>query len=341
MTKNTQGYWSADLPLIWDELEPGFFSEAPFIVVDGGAAGELFQPFDAVAEHCLIYTFEPRGEDNIVYEKWKNIDAGLWSERCKKELHLAVRPGTSSIYPPDLDYLRRFPDRVGVPARTTARKVEVALTSIDTETAAGAMELPNFIKLDIHSAEMEALLGSKGSLNDCLGLLVETWHTPIHKGQHLNGEIETFLAEQGFRLYDMHRASAWHHAVDGNVVANDRKQLVGSESLFLREDVPPHLRPRYLCLLELFGYSNLAVLSCDAFAQGASTGIQDGETIIRIRDKLIANQKARQIRKTEEKGKPVSPQKALDEATSRQSRSGAPKSADKPLLSRTWRKIKG
>ena len=268
------GYWSADNPLIWKNVDLDLFKAGAFRIVDGGAAGDLFEPFDAVAPFCTIYTFEPRGKDAIAHEDHVHVDAGLWSEPCRRPLHIAQDPTTSSIYPPDLDYLLRFPDRIGHEARTTARRVNVPLTSIDAEVAAGTIEPPHFIKLDIHSAEFEAIEGSTRSLQECLGFLVETWHAPIHSGQHLHGEIEVRLAELGYRLYHLRPASAWRHLNEGKPFPLDREQLVGSEGLFLREDIPHALKMRHVALLELFGYSQLGRRIC-----GDAIHMSDGKDV--------------------------------------------------------------
>jgi hypothetical protein len=268
------------------------FGTEKFRVVDGGAAGTLFEPFSNLSETCTIYTFEVRGKDAIEQTGNLNVDAGLWSHRERKTLHVARGPKASSIYPPNLELLKRFPGRFGVATRETVKLREVCLTSIDAEVADGVILPPHFIKLDIHSAEYEALIGAKDSIGNCLGLLVETWHTPVHKGQHLNSEIETLLTDWGFSLYDCHDAASWRHEVDGKSEGTDRRQRVGSESLFLREDVPDKLKEWQIALFELFGYSMRAIQLCDeVIGSGAQKGGLERPQL--MRETLYENQKMR------------------------------------------------
>ncbi|MEQ8445454.1 MAG: FkbM family methyltransferase [Pelagibacterium sp.] len=288
------GYWRSNAPLIWADSSLAIFEASRFTIVDGGAAGEIFEPFDTVLDSCQIYTFEPRGSETIDYEAKVNIDAGLWNEPSRRMLHVAAGPKASSIYPPNMPYLARFPSSLGGDVRETAAVVEVPLTSIDAEVGKGVMPKPNFIKLDIHSAEYEALLGSLNSLDDCLGLLVETWYAPVHTGQHLNGEVEVLLQREGFQLYDSRQSSAWPHALDNEKqLPVERRQLVGAESLFLRETPPPHLWAQHLALLELFGYTLLAIQITNQMLSGALEHSAPIERVEAVRAALLKNHEER------------------------------------------------
>ena len=54
-----------------------------------------------------------------------------------------------------------FADSIGAPARTVERTIEVTAMTIDLALAAAGIPSPDFIKLDVHSAEYEALLGGR------------------------------------------------------------------------------------------------------------------------------------------------------------------------------------
>lgn len=284
------GHWSSKPPLVWTDERLVLFAHERFRVVDGGAAGTLFEPFASVAETCEVYTFEVRGSAEIEGSGHTNIDAGIWSHRATETLHVARGAKASSIYPPDLGLLARFPDRVGVRTRETVNRVAVELTSIDEEVRSGSMLPPNFIKLDVHSSEYEAIIGSRNSLRSCLGFLVETWHAPVHAGQHLNGEIEALLSSLGFQLHDTVVASAWLHSRSGRTEATDRRQVIGSESLFLRDTLVPELAAWQIALFELFGYSTRALQLCD---EAMDSAVRGADKVPSIRDALLENQGVR------------------------------------------------
>jgi FkbM family methyltransferase len=239
-----------------------------FVLVDGGAAGELSEPFDLAKSVILTARFEPRGESELL--KSSNeiyIDGGLWSEDRKGTLHVAKEPTTSSICPPNIDFLRQFNDESGVLPRETQKLIEVPLRSIDSCVSNSEMPSPNFIKLDIHSSELPALLGAKNSLDSCVGLLVETWNVEVHKGQNLHYEIEKFAIENGFEVYDTICAAGWHVKHDNRVNYNERRRYIGSEMLFIKANVPRELRLEKAFVLSLFGFYSAAQNLIGDFAQ--------------------------------------------------------------------------
>jgi len=234
------------------------FEEQKIIIVDGGAAGELFEPFNTLGRFVEAYRFEPRGEEAVTLANTHYIHSGLWSESGVMKLHLAKEPERSSICPPNKDYLATFHKVNGWPPRATQNVVEIDVVSIDDAVAKNQMPLPNFIKLDVHSAEYPAILGSKKSLSDCIGFLVETWHSEVHEKQGLHCDVEKELIALGYTVYDNICAASWRHEFDGSVSMSDRPQYVGSEMLFLKRTVSDHLLLKQIMLLELFGFGNAA-----------------------------------------------------------------------------------
>ena len=230
-----------------------------FVLVDGGAAGLLSEPFNAAKSLILSVRFEPRGESEVIKSSQDiYIDGGLWSEDKKGILHLAKEPTTSSICPPNINFLKQFSDEIGAPPRETQELIEVPLRSIDSCVSNSEMPKPNFIKLDVHSAELPALLGSKNSLENCVGLLVETWNVEVHKGQHLHYEIEKFAIENGFEVYDTICAADWPVKHNNQVNHNERRRYIGSEILFIKTDVSRELRLEKALVLSLFGFYSVA-----------------------------------------------------------------------------------
>lgn len=266
--------------------------DSPLALIDGGARGRLFDPFDVVKAPLEVLAFDP-DEEALRIKPSQNvsiqyIDRALWNGSQKIQVHLAAQPATSSVYPPNLDLLRTFPDTIGAPPRTTTRIVEIDSISIDEAVQQGLCSPPTFIKLDIHSAEFEALEGARLSLQSACGVLVESWHTPIHRGQHLTGELEWLLNREGFHLFNFMHNSPWMHVVDGRDCELDRPRLVGSESLFFREDysksswsAPAAFHA--VGLADLFRYNRYAVLLSRNFL---SLGILDSKTQSNVEEEL-------------------------------------------------------
>jgi hypothetical protein len=230
-----------------------------FVLIDGGAAGNISEPFDVAGKIVTAVRFEPRGEgavtitDNNVY-----IDGGLWSEDCTKDLHLARIPSTSSICPPNIPFLEKLEHSPEGGGRETIRKISVVLRSIDSCVDKMEMPLPNFIKLDIHSAEVPALIGAKNSLENCVGLLVETWNSEVHMGQGLHYQVEQFALENGFEVYDNKANARWSVKHKDSASKVDRGRYIGSEMLFIKKNAGDDLRFQKALTLSLFGFFNEA-----------------------------------------------------------------------------------
>lgn len=237
----------------------GRLKSEKFILVDGGAAGKVSEPFDIAKSVVLAVRFEPRGEGELVQSSQEiYIDGGLWSEDGVGNLHLAKDPATSSIFPPNIDFLQQFSDKNGAPPRKTQNIIKVPLRSIDSCVSNSEMPSPNFIKLDVHSAEFPALLGSKSSMDSCVGLLIETWNVEVHKGQSLHYEIEKFAVENGFEVYDSICAASWHVKHNNKVSNSERRRYIGSEILFIKANVPRELKLEKAFALSLFGFYSAA-----------------------------------------------------------------------------------
>ena len=270
------------------------------VIIDGGSRGDLFDPFNHVQTKMHVIAFEP-DPDHVKRTKQGDtkttfINRGLWSHEDVVKLHLNVARTTSSVYPPNTELLSQFSDTVGVPPRTVEQIIEVPAISIDEAVEQGLMPTPHFIKLDIHSAEFEALQGAIGVLSGVVGVLVESWHSPIHAGQRLHADIEAFLNKQGFNLFHFNPLASWHQHVDSRHSPRDRSRLIASESLFLRDSPADDWDETTILFAvgcaDLFRYTNHAILMTRRFKEEglltaeSQTGIEAALTeIIMEREK--------------------------------------------------------
>lgn len=265
----------AQFSVIYDAFYPHLVDNR-LVLVDGGAAGDLSQPFKVAEDLITSVRFEPRGEDEInISDKDIYVEGGLWSEDCTKTLHLAQVPFASSICPPNMEFLAQFEDRYGAPARETIRKVEVPCRSIDSCVSKGEFPLPNFIKLDVHSAELPALEGAVNSLENCVGLLVESWHNEVHLGQGLHHQIEKFAHDHGFEIYDNTGLVRWRHKYKGEIETSDRPQYIGSEMLFMKKEISQELLLKQAFTLALFKFGNAAKNLLEQWDSEASQDLID------------------------------------------------------------------
>lgn len=251
-------YWQATEPLLINHKISTEILSGDVVIIDGGSRNELFPPANKITKNAVVYAFDPSPEPNeySVSIPVRHIPFALWSQTGTVQLNVANRVGTSSVYPPDYEKLRKFNSRVGWEARRTVEQITVPSKSIDDAVNEGLCASPDLIKLDIHSAEYEALLGAELALENASIVLVETWHHPIHRGQHLHGELETYLNKKGFFLSDIKKASSWRPIYKGRELAG-RAVTVGTESVFLRGTSPDLVKQ--LIMLDMFGFYALAL----------------------------------------------------------------------------------
>lgn len=264
--------------------------ERRLVVLDGGAAGGLSEPFDRISDVVTAVRFEPRGEgvlesvpDEVV------IDGALWSHDEIQHLNVAERASTSSMYRPNSDLLARYDDYYGLPPRIAVSTKRVTCRSVDSCVAGGEMPAPDAIKLDIHGSELPALMGAEQSIVGTSMLIVETWNAEVHLGQGLHHEVESWAYDHGFELFDYKVAAAWRHKHNGGICKSDKPQVVGTEALFIRSnrDLSQDLVASSAFFLGLFGYLNAAL---EALEVGQNTFTQG---LDRLQEALLFVQASR------------------------------------------------
>ncbi|MEP1034889.1 FkbM family methyltransferase [Ekhidna sp.] len=240
----------------------------PLVIVDGGARGELFPPLRGVKTPMNILAFDPDDHASIIsnedaYITIFKFNKGLWNNEVRIKVHIAKDPSTSSVYPPNIDLIKSFEDAYGIDVRSTEYIIEVDGITIDKAIEESDSGKPHFIKLDIHSAEYEALEGAKKALKDSvMGVLVETWHQPIHEGQYLHADVEKLLNEKGFYIFDQYPVGRWDFKKNKETIISNKPCYVLSESLFFKYPNDFILKEEFLKFigfLDVFGYTSLAM----------------------------------------------------------------------------------
>lgn len=237
-------------------------------IIDGGARGEIFPPFSKVNPALIrVIRFEPdpgasivEGDNHIVLNK------GIWSHEGEIKLHLNKNPNTSSVYPPNKRLLAQFENKVGLGPREVVSLTSIEVDSIDNYSANNKIPRPDFIKLDVHSSEYEALEGAIECLQtNTVGVLVEAWCFPIHKGQKTHADVAAFLNKIGFYLFDQNQICLWPRNIEDKGISS-KPQFVAFDSLFFKDviDLPVDSFTlgkalKYIAIAELFGHASYAI----------------------------------------------------------------------------------
>ena len=156
-------------------------------ILDGGARGEIFAPFDKITSNILkVIRFDADPNAQIIEDKnGIVVPKGLWNSKEKLKLNLAVSPHASSLFQFNTK-LQSYIDP-SKHLRSLDKVVEVECISIDEFIKESSIDVIDFIKLDVHGAEYDVLLGAKNALKNVLFL-------------NIHFEILSFLGTKNAKL---------------------------------------------------------------------------------------------------------------------------------------------
>jgi FkbM family methyltransferase len=205
---------------------------AGITLIDIGAAGDIEPRWKAVEKNLNYIGFEPdmRSRDQLMNNKHSCREyiihpIALFDRSTSINLNLCRKPQVSSIYTPNTNFISRYPD----PGRFDVLKTDIInTTKLDNIT----IKNPDFIKLDIQGAELNALIGGKKILKETFGLEIEVEFLPLYLTQPLFGDVTSFLSEHDFEFIDFVNLYRWErnsHNGHGHCVFGDALYLKSPE----------------------------------------------------------------------------------------------------------------
>ncbi len=209
-------------------------------LLDVGARGGVQWPWSNMPKELLsAVLIEPDpNEASRLQQQLDQHDCGkvlsvaLWREESKVELYLNRAPGTSSVFPPNKQVLKDFPEfgRFDV-----LEIISISANTIDGLVGAGRMPDIDFAKLDVQGAELAVLEGGLNHLSaNLVGLEVEVEFAELYSGQPLFGDVDRFIREKlGLELWDL-RGTYWKHEKGMHRPGPTKGRLVFGDALYLR-----------------------------------------------------------------------------------------------------------
>lgn len=176
------------------------------VFLDIGAAGGLTDVWRYLARMGVVgaYGFDPNaGEcDRLAaqYPFIKFLPVALGARREVGTFYETLAPAVCSFREPNAEFLKDYPSGGTF---KVLRTHQVQLVSLDELVASGAVEPPDFLKIDTQGFELEVLKGAEAALRSVVGIELEAQFRPLYKGQALFGEIHAWLYERGFILRDL------------------------------------------------------------------------------------------------------------------------------------------
>lgn len=193
------------------------------LAIDGGAAeGGWAEEFKQIYPAAQVLCVEPR-ED--AQPELKRCAASMSGVAVAQTL-IGASEGTIEFYESS-HQSSILKDSSG---REWGKKVVAPITTLDALITKMGLPDPDLIKLDLQGAELDCLRGAPRCVAHAEAVMLEMSFVELQKGMPLIGEVVPFMAERGFRLYDV--LSLWHRAEDGVLAQGDFLFLAESSRLW-------------------------------------------------------------------------------------------------------------
>lgn len=210
------------------------YKENPIVLIDIGASGGIPQEWKRASKYLKVIGFEP---DERAFANLKNnnnykfINAALGLSEQEVDFYLTKKQETSSVFYPNADLLKQFPDH----ERYSVVKTKRIKTKPLTKSMIRGKDIgdADFIKLDTQGGELTILKGAVNLLDDCIfGIETEVEFAPIYLKQPLFSDMNSFLLEKGFHLFDLKRYY-WKRKI-GAEARLCKGQIIFADALYLK-----------------------------------------------------------------------------------------------------------
>ena len=156
--------------------------------------------FDADADACNEANAElaTRG---INWQE-RHMPLALGREQQETTLHVTKNPACSSLYPPNDAYLARFANLLEFMEYDFSLTVET--TTLDQACERESIGTIDFLQVDVQGADLHVLEGATKTLaTGVLAIQTEVEFAPLYVGQPLFADLDRYLREQGFTLFEL------------------------------------------------------------------------------------------------------------------------------------------
>jgi FkbM family methyltransferase len=190
------------------------------VIIDGGAhSGSIIDKFLMLFSNPIIYAFEPIPDLakrlNEKYFENSNItifEKALGSLNCPCNFNITNNVVSSSIMNPGRWLLKYHGDKMKI-----EETIEIEQTRLDSLEEIKNIEI-DIVKLDLQGYELEALKGMQGMFDKIRTITTEVEFIPLYKDQPLFSDIDYFLRQNNFHLFNLYEL---YTQKDGQLTAGD------------------------------------------------------------------------------------------------------------------------
>jgi FkbM family methyltransferase len=234
------------------------------------------QAWGILGKNLTIYGFDADADAteaaNLDIEErqvpWKEIHVpiGLSDKEGDATLFVTKAPMCTSLYPPNEPFLARF---AGLPELVNLDfELGIETTTLDKFCVSEGVKEIDFLQIDVQGADLNVLQGASSLLQRSgLAIQIEVEFSKLYKGQPLFADIDIFLREQGFSLFDLTKCYRIRSLspIQGN---HHPGQLLWGDAFYLRDLIDeeqnqklrnPQQMLKLACVADILGFSDYAL----------------------------------------------------------------------------------
>jgi FkbM family methyltransferase len=229
----------------------------PLVLVDVGAAGGLKEPWRSASSSLHVVGFEPDARATLpnigLRTTW--IKTGLADRQGPVEFYETKKPDASSILRPNDDALGVFG---GSERFEVVRQTTIEVDTLDHALAEQGIGRVDFLKLDTQGSELMILRGGEQAVRSALGVEVEVSVLERYYDQAFFHQVDAFLRERGFLLFDFQRRYMKRRI--GLAFGGPKGQLTHGTALYLRDvdSIPAERAEQAMAVAQIYGYEDYA-----------------------------------------------------------------------------------
>ena len=219
-------------------IEPEFtkyYAQYPLVLADIGASGGLELNWRFAKKYLSIIGFEPDTREFFNLKKRENsntkyLNIGLHSKKTSLNYYLTRKQQVSSMFKPNREVLNKFPEAARF---EILEEVTIETDTLDSQVKINNISGVDFIKADTQGSELFILQGAQQTMKKhVFGLEIEVEFVDIYKDQPLFWEVDNFIKQHGFELFDI-QCSYWKRE-KGKDYHKKRGQLIFGNALYLK-----------------------------------------------------------------------------------------------------------
>jgi FkbM family methyltransferase len=222
--------------------------------------------YDADEDACIIANEEA---ENYPWQEIHYPEA-LSSQSTEQTLYVTKAVHCSSLYPPNQPLLSRFSGmNEGI---VLDFSVDIETTTLDNSLGEKNINNIDFLQIDVQGADFDVIQGGENLLkNTVLGLKIEVEFSSMYVDQPLFGDIDSYLRNQGFLLFDLSTQDGWcRRPRSCSPIFSSQRigQLLWADALYFRDPLIPNAHSvtqkpenilKLACLADISGYYDYAL----------------------------------------------------------------------------------